>query len=646
MTRLDPSIFVRRFVIERDGYAAYDEKFHEGVNIIRGENSSGKSTILNFLFYGLGGDISEWSEHAQLCSKTFAEVELNGNVATLSRGVAKVRGQAMEIYPGPLNEAVRATRASWKRHPYARSADNEGFSQVLFRLIGIPDAASEQSSNITMHQVLRLMYADQLTPVDQIFKFEQFDSPSLRDAVGQLVCGVNSNQYYANQLTIRQLEREYDGVAAEQRSLFRILGKTDEQNTTDWLIAERSVLEEKLRDIRSNIDAQEAAVYLAADEEKLSLKTQNDAYSRVQDIQIRIGKDRSDFDALEFEIADSDKFIHDLEHKLKALSNAEAVSQDIDEVRFQFCPACYSPVDEETTSFACHLCKTPYDSERAKLRIVALINDTALQLKQSNRIQRDRRAERASLQTKIEGELQQWRQLAAGLEALRRSPSSDARAALGTLQREAGYVEHQIEDLTRREAVASLISELSARKESLNGRIAQLRARNENIALEQRSRLSKAYTEIADEVCGFLRADLPRQAEFQRAEQIQFSFETNKIAVDGHSYFSASSRVVLRNSFFAGLLYAACGDAAFRHPRFCMMDSIEDKGMEQVRSHHYQRLLFDRSNKTSTRHQLIFGTSMLAPELDSHDITVGKFSTEGDKTLDFTKSKVIEQILD
>lgn len=646
MTRLDPSIFVRRFAIESEGYAAYDEKFHEGVNIIRGENSSGKSTILNFLFYGLGGDISEWSEHAQLCSRTLVEVELNGNVATLSRGVARARGQAMEIYPGPLSEAVRATRASWKRYPYARSADNEGFSQVLFRLIGIPEAASEQSGNITMHQILRLMYADQLTPVDQLFKFEQFDSPSLRDAVGQLLCGVNSNQHYANQLIIRQLEREYDEVTAEQRSLFRILGKTDEQNTTEWLLAERGVFEARLKDIRANIDAQEAAVYSAESEEKLSLKAQDDTYARLQTLQIQIGKDRGELDALEFEIADSEKFIGDLEQKLKALNNAEAVSRDIEEVRFQFCPACYSPVDEAATPFACHLCKTPYDSERAKLRIVALINDTALQLKQSNRIQRDRKTERARLQVTLEGELQKWRQLANELEALRRSPSSEARAALGALQREAGYVEHQIEDLTRREAIAALIAELSARKEELNGRIAQLRARNESIALEQRSRLSKAYTEIADEVRAFLRADLPRQTEFQQAEQIQFSFETNKITVDGHSYFSASSRVVLRNSFFAGLLYAACGDAAFRHPRYCMMDSIEDKGMEQVRSHHYQRLLFDRSARTSTRHQLIFGTSMLAPELDAKDITVGKFSTEGDKTLDFSKSRVIEHLAD
>ncbi|NNU33697.1 AAA family ATPase [Mucilaginibacter sp. S1162] len=42
----------------------YDESFHKGVNIIRGENSSGKSTIANFIFYILGGFFNNWTTEA------------------------------------------------------------------------------------------------------------------------------------------------------------------------------------------------------------------------------------------------------------------------------------------------------------------------------------------------------------------------------------------------------------------------------------------------------------------------------------------------------------------------------------------------------------------------------------------------------
>ena len=74
MMRFDPSIQVRRMVVERGGEAVYDEAFHAGVNVIRGENSSGKSTILNFIFYGLGGDLADWSAVALLCNRVLLEV--------------------------------------------------------------------------------------------------------------------------------------------------------------------------------------------------------------------------------------------------------------------------------------------------------------------------------------------------------------------------------------------------------------------------------------------------------------------------------------------------------------------------------------------------------------------------------------------
>src|SRR4051794_2277389 len=98
MTRYDPCLIVTHLQIERNGKAVYDEPFHPGVNIIRGQNSSGKSTILNFLFYGLGGDLADWSEAALRCSRVNVEVLLNGKTATLSREISKELGQPMDVF--------------------------------------------------------------------------------------------------------------------------------------------------------------------------------------------------------------------------------------------------------------------------------------------------------------------------------------------------------------------------------------------------------------------------------------------------------------------------------------------------------------------------------------------------------------------
>ena len=51
MTLFKPTLILKRLAIYSGSYVAYDENFHSGVNVIRGANSSGKSTILNFIFF-------------------------------------------------------------------------------------------------------------------------------------------------------------------------------------------------------------------------------------------------------------------------------------------------------------------------------------------------------------------------------------------------------------------------------------------------------------------------------------------------------------------------------------------------------------------------------------------------------------------
>jgi hypothetical protein len=138
MTRFEPTLIVSRLVVERNEHAVYDEPFHIGVNVIRGENSSGKSTILNFIFYGLGGDLADWSEVALLCTRVVLEVRINGHPATLSREISAQAGQPMEIFGGDYDAARRAPRAEWIRYPYRRTANLESFSQALFRLLILP----------------------------------------------------------------------------------------------------------------------------------------------------------------------------------------------------------------------------------------------------------------------------------------------------------------------------------------------------------------------------------------------------------------------------------------------------------------------------------------------------------------------------
>ena len=55
---MQDSLFPQRLrIVTLENKIAYDELFHKGVNIIRGHNSSGKSTIIRFIFLALGGSL-------------------------------------------------------------------------------------------------------------------------------------------------------------------------------------------------------------------------------------------------------------------------------------------------------------------------------------------------------------------------------------------------------------------------------------------------------------------------------------------------------------------------------------------------------------------------------------------------------------
>jgi hypothetical protein len=632
MTRFEPTLIVTRLVVFRNELIVYDELFHEGVNVVRGENSSGKSTVLNFIFYGLGGDLNAWSTVARLCTRVILEVRINGNPVVLSRDISDSGQQPMEIFGGAYDAAVGATREEWVRYPYKSSSSRESFSQALFRLMGIPEVSSDLSGHITMHQILRLLYADQLSPVEQLFRFEPFDRADLRDTVGRLLCGAYTSALYDNDQQIRALNKEFDSISGELKSLFTVLGRSGQALTPDWIEAERNNLTKERQKLLSEIEAAEKNAYGSAVGDKLTLADQDKAYRTVQQIQSELGVARQQRDALALTIVDSNSFIANLKRKIESLRDSSTVVEHIGEVQFETCPACYAPITDQTAG-ACHLCKTPFDAERVRERISALIMDAGVQVKQSEQLQKSRNDRVSALDERIGQLTKDWDRASELLRALRRLPSTEARSQLRELQRKLGYLDRQIEDLGQRAQLIASIQELSTKKDGLSKELSRLKTTNDALRARQAERFSVARTKISEEVKSLLKNDLRRQDIFEDPEHVDFSFSENRIWVDDENYFSASSRAILKSSFYLGFLAAATKVPFFRHPRFCMIDTHENMGVEAIRSQNFQLQILRVSRESAVEHQIIYATAMIEQELEDEAFTVGAFSTNDDLTL-------------
>jgi hypothetical protein len=132
-----------------------------------------------------------------------------------------------------------------------------------------------------------------------------------------------------------------------------------------------------------------------------------------------------------------------------------------------------------------------------------------------------------------------------------------------------------------------------------------------------------------------LHSDLKRQDEFEAAQKVSFDFKNDSISVDDNFHFAESSNVFLKNSAILSLFLSAGKDEKYHHPRFLLFDNIEDKGMETVRSHLFQRLIVERATELEVPFQIIYTTSMMNPELELDDYTIGPAYSEQHRTLQF-----------
>lgn len=633
MTMFKPNLRVERLQVTARGIAVYDENFHSGLNIIRGENSSGKSTIMDFIFYGLGGDLSDWRESAIRCDEVILQVALNGRSATFCREISDQVGRPMRIFLGTIDESLSAPKEKWQIYPYSRGA-KDSFSQVIFRFLGLPEVQyAETETKITVNQVLRLLYADQLSPVEKLFRPQRFDDAITRQTVGELLCGAFSSKFYNAQIRLGLANKEFDIAEAQIKALIRSHGRDGNPLTLEWFEAETASYNKQLEATNNSIAELEEQIFHTQFKDRLTLSNQEDTYETVFTLQQQIAALQERIDSLELERADSVQFIEAIDEKLTQLHQSDAVIDELKILEYQFCPACLAPVAQHDVEGACSLCKMAYDPRETKARSLKFINEFARQRQESIEIQEDRADEIEKLRERLATFKSLWEQASRHYQVALRSPTTELRLRLQELNRSAGYLIRQIEDLAGKAGVIEQLAALSKTAENLRTEIRGLRATIEAERLRNSTQVAKAKTAIADIVVKFLKHDLARQSTFQNAKAVTFEFDSDRIAVNGDSFFSASSMVYLKNSFLAAFCFASAQDPSFNHPRFLLMDTVEDKGMEPLRSQNFQKLLFRHSKEAKSENQVIIATSMIAPELNVPSVTVGEFYTHEKRTL-------------
>ncbi len=502
----------------------------------------------------------------------------------------------------------------------------------------MPELRGEGASNITMHQLLRLLYVDQRTPHDAIFRAEPFDTILTRETVGNYLCGIYSADLYDAQLELKVVDAQLSKSVSDLRSLFSVLGKSGQGggNTTDFLQAEAASLSDEIVALNAKVVELRRDSRLVQNEKEQSAKVLATLRESLSVTQRKYAEASDEFQSLSLEVEDSKQFVGELERRLGALDDSEATRKYLGAIKFNFCPCCLAAIEdatERTGAPFCHLCKSPVTATPADSQILRMRNELALQRRESAKLLETREGRLQEISKELPILSRQLKQLEGQYRSATQEWTSPVEREIDAANLRLGELKQKLVQIGEYHRLAGVIEELQNKRATLEDRKSKLQDKILFLEAKDESVKAEARLSIANELISLLRADLPRQEEFISAAAVDWSFSDNRVSVNGHTQFSESSMVILKHCFHLALLAASTKHAFFRVPRFLLLDGIEDGGQEIERSHHFQEVVVRLSASLPAEHQIIFATSQIAPSLQDTDLVVGKASTVDDKTL-------------
>lgn len=622
-----PYLFIREVKIFSNAKLAYGASFHDGVNIIRGENSSGKSTVMNFLLYGLGGNFSRWVPEAKNCDVIFSEIEVNGVIITLKRELEDSKAKPISIYWGAMVDAL-GNDAKWELYPLSRTEKVESFSQVLFRILGFPEVKTEDESNITIHQVLRLLFVDQISQPYSLMIEEKFDSPLTRQAIGDLLIGTYDNELYSDQLLERKTAKELFELEAQHKYLVQVLMETGQYSLL--IEAERAI--GNIISSLKEIDLEIKKVSVTRLGSKPS-KTVSILVDQIKNQRVALGDRFIELHKLEYDILDSGQFLSVLMLRLKTLDESLLARKLIEELPIKICPHCLSSLAREVVAGHCNLCTQELPSPNEPVQVMRMRQELEFQIKESIFLLSRKEVAVEKLRNQLPTLKSSLNQSQKRFDLYSTSIQSTSDLRIEELLIKKGALEKELEysnkHLVLMRSLQTLRNNIGDRKKLISE--LGLKIKIKKMAQVERSNL--AFSSIKKYALELLKADGEYEQAFAEASDVSISFKAASVFVDGRGNFSASSVTYLKNATLYSIFFSSLEEAYFRYPRLILCDNMEDKGMTEQRSKNLQRNIVRLSESFDVRHQIIFSTSMIADELNNNFYCIGPYYLPTSKTL-------------
>jgi hypothetical protein len=523
--------------------------------------------------------------------------------------------------------------SAWELYSMQRGSERESFSQVILRALSIPD--SSENDNLTMHQILRILYLDQLSPANLLMRPEQFDPSTIREAVSKTLMGAYNIQLLTDENRYKEMKRSLDQYKAEIENIQYILKHSKSHMSIEELRNKISADMERIK----NIDLSLAE----NSKEKIKKETSKehlipyDIFQEMKNAKEKLINLTEGYNSFTSDIIDSENFIVELQQRMIDLDNSISMRNHLPKLTISYCPVCLNPIETNNEIDICPLCKKNILENTLTTNILRLKNEMAFQIKESNNLLLKKRKQIEAMKNEISKIKRQLELLQGHIDSYSISVEQTEQQKRDNALFLKGGLSKEIEYLNKELLLQEQLKEDIRISENMKEDLVEL-----NLVIERkRSELTINYNnamnlikKIASELIkDDSERDLPKDRNSLSTLEIDFE-KYNTFRLKGKNSFAASSMVYIKNSIMFAFLFASLELESMNHPRFFMCDNIEDKGMEEDRSHNFQTNIYNMSQKyKDVEHQIIITTSMIEQTLDIPEICIGEAYKNDSKSL-------------
>jgi hypothetical protein len=626
------NLFINRFIVVSKGKTVYNESFHKGLNIIRGQNGSGKSTIIELIYYVLGADHIDWKEEALKCDYVIAEIEINNHTLSIKREIKTDSIPPLYVFWGKLEDT---TITSWEVYSMRRSNERESFSQIVFRALNIPD--SSENTSLTMHQILRVLYIDQLSSVSLLMRPEPFDPSTIREAVSKTLMGAYDIQLLADENKLRKMKSDMEKYESEIKNISYII---KENNFNLSINDVRKKINENIERIKkidisiTNFNQEKIKQTVTKNDTKI-----NDLFKHMKKTKEKYIMLTENINSITYDIIDSENFIKELNQRIIDINNSISIRKFLPTLHISFCPICLNLIDNAHEENICPLCKKNISENDLTSNALRLKNEIGFQLKESIIVIENKKQTLDKLKIETLTISKQISLLQTEIDSYSITIETTEQKERDELLFIKGNLSKEIEYLNKEMTFQERLKEDIRILENLKTEISDLEIQI-NI---KRGRLNKNYNDamnlIKKNTIEFIKKDLTRDLPMDdySLSGLNIDFDKyNTFSINNKYNYAASSMAYLKNSIMFAFFFASLELNSMNYPRFIMCDNTEDKGMEEARSRNFQLRLYEKSQQyNQADHQIIITTSMIDPSLDKPEICIGEYYTNESKSLKF-----------